>query len=414
MMNYKYVILGGGLAAGYAAQEFVAHGIQAGELCILSAEGTLPYERPPLSKDYLAGEKNVADILINEPSFYEEHGITVKLETPVTGVDLDARQLETSDGPVHYEKLLITTGASPRTLELPGADLENIFYLRQVTDARRIRQQARQAEKAVVIGGSFIGMEAASVLQSAGVETTMVFPEERVWQSFFTPEMSAFFEQYYRERGVKLLPQAEVAAFGGNGRLTEVITRSGQSIAADMVVAGIGVIPNSQLFSSTPLKTKDGCLLVNCYLETNMPNVAAAGDITCFEDVVFDKATAHVEHWDNAVQQGQHAARTLLGQRQPYAYVPYFFSDVFDLSYEFWGDAAEAVETVTRGDVANGRFSVWWLGENGRLLAAFIMDRPDEEREAAPQWIKEGQQLSAKWLQETDSLTPQEKSVDGA
>lgn len=413
-MTYKYVILGGGLTAGYAAQEFLGHGLQTNELCIVSAEKTLPYERPPLSKGFLAGNKTKEDILINEPSFYEEHGIEVKLNSPVTRVDLANKRLYTENESIVYEKLLIATGARPRTFDLPGADLDNIFYLRQIGDARLIRQQAQQAEKAVVIGGSFIGMETASVLQSGGLDTTLLFPEERVWQSFFTPEMSAFFADYYQKQGVTIMPKTGVASFAGNGRLTHVTTPSGQQIPADMVVAGIGVIPNSNPFTDSPLQMKNGYILVNRFLETNMPDVFAAGDITQYRDLIYEQTTTHVEHWDNAVAQGRHAACAMLGLSQPFVHVPYFFSDVFDLSYEFWGDTSGAVETVTRGDMANGRFSVWWLGENGRLLAAFIMDCPEEERQAAPEWIKSGKKLSAKFIKENTELASKELTPERA
>jgi NADPH-dependent 2,4-dienoyl-CoA reductase/sulfur reductase-like enzyme len=164
-----------------------------------------------------------------------------------------------------------------------------------------------------------------------------------------------------------------------------------------MVVCGIGVVPNSDLFAGSPLKMKKGGIQVNRFLETNVPDVFAAGDITHYEDVIYDRLL-HVEHWDNAVEQGRHAARGMMGIREPYEHVPYFFSDVFDLSYEFWGDTQGAVKTVNRGNMADGQFSVWWLAEDSRLLAAFVMDRPDNEREKAPEWIKAGKQLPPGWL----------------
>jgi len=212
--------------------------------------------------------------------------------------------------------------------------------------------------------------------------------------------MSHFFENYYRDRGVTLLSEEEVAAFMGNGRVEKVITQSGREVPADMVVAGIGVVPNKELFANCGLHIADEGIVVNRFLETNFPGVMAAGDITFYEDVVYNQQL-HIEHWDNAVQQGKHAARMMLGEMQPFAHVPYFFSDVFDLSYEFWGDPSGAVQTVHRGAVEDGRFSVWWLAADGRLLAAFVMDRPDEEREMAPQWIQSGKKLTIEWLTES-------------
>ncbi len=241
-------------------------------------------------------------------------------------------------------------------------------------------------------------METTAVLQSNGVDVTMLFPEERVWQAFFTPEMSTFFENYYKDRGVTILPQEGIDSFKGSGPVAGVITKSGRHLEADMVICGIGVTPNSDLFTDLKLDLKDGSIQVNRYLETNVPDVFAAGDITHYQDVIFDRSL-HIEHWDNAVQQGRQAARNMTGQREAFEHVPYFFSDVFDLSYEFWGDTTGATKTIHRGDIENGRFSTWWLAEDGRLLAAFVMNRPEEEREKAPKWIKSGEQLPADWLE---------------
>ena len=403
MNSFKYVILGGGLTAGYAAQEFVKKGIGSEELCIVSAEETPPYERPPLSKDFLAGEENVDDILINEPEFYKKNNIALKLGTRVTAVDLDKKQLATTNGPLRYEKLLIATGAQPHTFDLPGSDLDNIFYLRQIDDAQRIRQQAKDAQKAVVIGGSFIGMEATAVLQSQGVATTLIFPEERVWEAFFTPEMSDFFENYYRERGVTILAEQEIAAFEGEVYVTTVVTKSGKKLSTNMVVAGIGVKANSDLFTGSPLQLEDGAIRVNRFLETNVPDVLAAGDVARYRSTLYERPL-HVEHWDNAVAQGRHAADVMLGEMQPFEHVPYFFSDVFDLSYEFWGDTEDAAEAVHRGSVEEGKFSTWWLDKDGRLVAAFVMNRPDEERDLAPKWIKSSKKLTADWLRRSETL----------
>ena len=399
MTTYKYVILGGGLVAGYAAQTFAEERSPSDKLCIVSAESTLPYERPPLSKDFLAGKKSQEDILINEPAFYKENDIEVCLDSTVERVDWQQKQLHTADNDIiGFEKLLIATGAQPRHLDVPGADLDGIYTLRRVGDAKQIRQAATQADRAVAIGGSFIGMEVASVLQSVGVATTMVFPEEHVWQAFFTPEMSTFFENYYRERGVTLMPQAEVVAFEGeNGRLTRVVLNSGSHLRADMAVVGVGVRPNTDLFAKDRLQVVDDGIVVNRFLETNIANVYAAGDIARYEDVIFGRPR-RIEHWDNAVAQGQHALKNMMGQPEPFVHVPYFFSDVFDLSYEFWGDATGAQKIVHRGDIDNGRFSVWWLGPDGSLFAAFVMDRPDEEREFAPQWIQSGKKLAVEQL----------------
>lgn len=393
--HYDYVILGGGVAAGYAAQVF-SEAIDPGQLAIISAEPWLPYDRPPLSKGFLLGEKPQDELPINPPAFYQKHAIDVWLSSPVTGVDLQAKTLLLETGEkVGYDQLLIATGSSVRQLDVPGADLSGIHTLRRVGDSKTIRQGAMPAERAVVIGGSFIGMEVSSALQRLDVATTLVFPEERVWESFFTPEMSAYFEAYYRDRGVELLPRHTVVGFEGKSQVEKVIVEGPngrRSLPADLVVAGIGVEPNVELFRDTDLKINDG-LIVDEYLETPVRGVFAVGDIARFPNQVIGRRD-RVEHWDNAKSQGEHAARVMLGEREPYVHVPYFFSDVFDLSYEFWGDNSRADKVVHRGDVDSGSFSVWWLRE-GVLVAAFVMDRPDEERELAQTWIRERAAVSA-------------------
>jgi NADPH-dependent 2,4-dienoyl-CoA reductase/sulfur reductase-like enzyme len=396
--GYKYMILGGGVVAGYAARQFVERGVKAGELGIISADTQLPYERPPLSKEYLAGKTELEGVLINDAEFYRKHFIGVRLDDPVVSVDLVEKRLETRSNNVFAcEKLLIATGSRVRTLEVPNADLNGIHTLRWLDDARSIRVDAEVAEKAVVIGGGFIGMEVASQLAQRGIDTTMVFPEERLMAKVFTPKMSAFFRHYFQERGVSIVTQAEIDSFAGNQAVSAVILRSGKELAADLVVAGIGVEPEVELFNDSGLKLDDG-VVVNEYLETDITDVYAAGDVARYYDVVFEKQR-RVEHWDNAVQHGKHAANIMTGDRKPLRHVPYFFSDVFDLSWEFWGDPEGADSAIHRGAVDEGSFSTWWI-QGERIVAAFVMKRPDEERELAPVWIETGELVSAAHLRD--------------
>jgi NADPH-dependent 2,4-dienoyl-CoA reductase/sulfur reductase-like enzyme len=390
MPDYRYIILGGGLAAGYAAQTFAEEGVQPGELAILSAEATLPYERPPLSKSFLAGKKPLEKLLINPASFYQEHGIEVRLETVVGRVDLEKRQLEAGGERFGFEKLMLATGSRPRRLEVPGADLERVYTLRQLEDAQQIREAAGKANRAVVIGGGFIGMEVTAVLRQLGLATTLVIRDERVWPTFFTPSMSAFFENYYRQQGVELVTKAEVAALVGNGHVSDVVLASGEALAADLVVAGIGVVPNLELFQQegNGLQIEDG-ILVNSYLETGVAGVYAVGDIARYEDSLFGGKRRRVEHWDNAKTQGKCAAQAMMGKHQEFFHAPYFFSDVFDLSYEFWGDSSNATDVIYRGQVHKGQFSTWWI-QDGRIRGAFVMNRPKEERELAALWVETG------------------------
>jgi NADPH-dependent 2,4-dienoyl-CoA reductase/sulfur reductase-like enzyme len=372
------------MVAGYAAKEFVERGLKPGELTLISTDDAIPYERPPLSKSFLAGKDSEDSILINPDSFYREHGIAVQLRTEVTRVDCGRKRLLLRTGEeVGYDQLVIATGARVRTLG-GGPD---VLYLRSMGDSKRIRAAAESAKRAVVIGSGFIGMEVAAVLAQKGVDTTMVLREDRIWKSFFTPEMSSFFERYYSDRGVRFAKQTSVSEFSRD----RVQLANGQSVACDIVVAGVGVEPVTEVLAGSGINVDNG-VTVNEYLETNQPGVYAAGDVANYMDVIFGKRR-RVEHWDNAVSQGQHCARLLTGTREPFVHVPYFFSDVFDLSYEFWGDPAGHDRVEYRGDVTTREFSTWWL-QGARLMAAFVMNRPDQERQLAPEAIKSKQPVS--------------------
>jgi NADPH-dependent 2,4-dienoyl-CoA reductase/sulfur reductase-like enzyme len=396
MTSSKYLVLGGGMVAGYAAKELASCGLRSGELLIISADDALPYERPPLSKGFLSGKENEAGILINNPEWYRQQGIEVKLQTEIERVDLQKKRLRATSGETfEFEALLIATGARARKLECPGKDLPNVFYLRSLDDSRKIRASAETCKQAVVLGGGFIGMEVAAVLAQKNIATTLILREDRVWNRVFTAPMSEFFERYYVSRGVQLLKGETVARLEGKDQVSAAVLSSGRKISCDLVVAGIGATPVSALFTNSGLTIENG-VVVNEYLETKLPGIFAAGDVANYLDIIFDKRR-RVEHWDNAVSQGQHWAGLVRGDRKPFSHVPYFFSDVFDLSYELWGDSEGATQTVARGDLNSSSFSVWWLKQS-RLVSAFAMSRPDEERQAAAEWVKAKQLVSPERL----------------
>jgi len=386
------------MVAGYAAKQLAELGLKSGDLTIVSAERAAPYERPPLSKGFLAGRDSEESIRIVPDDFYGAHGIDLRLETEVTGISAAQKRIQLSTGEeVVFEKLILATGSRVRTLDVPGASLAEIFYLRSIDDARRIRARAETAKRVAVVGGGFIGMEVASVLAQKGIQVTMIMREARVVPQLFSPEMSAFFEAYYKARGVEFAKQATLREIRGMKTVGSVVLADGQKITCDTIVAGIGVRPAIDFLASTGIETSNG-VMVNQYLETNQPGIYAAGDIANYQDVLFGKRR-RVEHWDNAVSQGLHCARTLMSERAEFCHVPYFFSDVFDLSYEFWGDPADAEEIVHRGDMASNSFSTWWV-RGQRLVAAFAMNRPEEERNTAPKWIEAGQRVFAAGLRD--------------
>ena len=401
MSESRFVILGGGMVAGYAAKQFVELGLKPGELAIISADTAVPYERPPLSKGFLAGKDTEDAIRINSENFYREHRVEIKLGCEASSVDTSRKRLLLkTGGEVGFEKLIIATGARPRTLNVPGAGLGNVHYLRSLDDSKSVRRSAENVKQAAVIGGGFIGMEVAAVLAQKGIEVTMVLNEDRIWKRFFSPQMSAFFESYYADRGVRLVKSATVKQLRGNGIVSSVALADGQSVPCQMVVAGIGVTPLTEVLATSGLEVQDG-VMVNEYLRTRHADIYAAGDVANYQDVIFGKRR-RVEHWDNAVSQGQYCARALMGDQTPFRHVPYFFSDVFDLSYEYWGDASGADELIHRGDLASKSFSVWWLQQQ-RVVAVFTMNRPDEEREAAPKWIEEKRVVSIAKLKDTSA-----------
>jgi len=304
-----------------------------------------------------------------------EHGIELKLGREISSVDAKRKRLILkSGGESGFDQLIVATGARPRTLDIPGAKLRNVHYLLSLDDSKAIRLFAEGIKRVVA----------------------MVLSEDRIWKRFFSPQMSSFFESYYSARGVQFVKSATVTELRGDMAVNSVVLASGKAIACEMVVVGVGVFPATDMLADSGIELADG-VLVNEYLETNQTGIYAAGDVANYQDVLFGKRR-RVEHWDNAVSQGQYCAHALMGERTPFKHVPYFFSDVFDLSYEYWGGSSGAEQIIHRGDLSGKSFSVWWLREK-RVVAAFTMNRPDEERDAAPKWIEGRQQVSAAKLE---------------
>jgi NADPH-dependent 2,4-dienoyl-CoA reductase/sulfur reductase-like enzyme len=387
MKSYKYIIIGGGTTAGFAAKEFAEQNIGKGALCIVSAESIMPMNRPPLSKEYLLDENQDDEILINDKDFYEKHGIEVLLNTPAKEVKFGHKQVLLENGEtLEYEKLLIATGSKLKKLDIEGSNLKNIFYLRDIRQADDIRGHADKAEHAIVVGGGYIGTETAAILNKSGLMVTMIVPEDKLLDRFATADIASFFQNEFRKNGVNIILNDSVKGFhGSDKKVEEVELLSGETLRTDMVVAGIGVEPNVDIFENTRLNINKG-IVVNEYCETNLEDVYAAGDVVEFPDLLFDKRKV-VEHWEHAFEQGQHAAKVMTGKREPYIFFPFFFSDVFDYSYEYFGENESANDARNRGNLEKGDFSTWWFKDD-RLVAAFIMgSRPEEEGKQARKWI---------------------------
>jgi len=387
MIDYRYVIVGGGVAAGHAARAFVEAGLEKGELAIVSSESVAPYDRPPLSKSYLLGKKTENDIVINTPSFYDDHHICLHLKARVVDIDTDASVIELDSGEmIHYEKMLAATGSSVRKFPRQITNGGQIHYLRYLPDSIAIREAAVWAQSPLIIGGGYIGLEVAAGLCQLGCDARLIYEGNQILPRLFTDKMHHFFARYYEEQGVRLIGECNVVRFSREGALTRVHLDSGGSFISDFVVAGIGVAPALELFEATEVEVDKG-IVVNEYLQSSVANIYAAGDVTEYVDLVFGKRR-RIEHWQNAVDQGRWAAQNMVGEPRWYEGIPYFFSDMFDLSWEFWGDPTDVDDVVYVGDIDEGSFSVWWLRDDV-VRAAFVLDRPEDERELAMACVRE-------------------------
>ncbi|HTI71037.1 MAG TPA: FAD-dependent oxidoreductase [Candidatus Limnocylindria bacterium] len=396
MKSFPYLILGGGVAAGYALREFALQGGQKEELGLITAENVLPYDRPSLSKGFLSGAETLADFSIVDSKFVREHGIHVFHKFLATAVDFRRRVIHGTGGQrVGFGKLLIATGARVKKLDVPGGNLRGLFYLRSLDDSRAIRRVIGKGRKVVVVGGGFIGMETSAVCAKKGCLTTLVIPGKQLMEDLFPESLAQYFERYYRAKGVEIVPHEKVTGFAGRGRVNGVKLASGRILAADMAILGTGVSPATSLFEKSPLIRKDG-IVVNPQMETSILNVWAAGDVAQFPDFISHRQN-RIEHWDNAAWQGRVAMCNMMGKPLPFHHVPYFFSDMFDLSYQFWGDLTGHDSIVYRGNPAAGRVSVWWLRKR-ILIAALVLNRPDEESHLAAKWIFHGTALNPRKL----------------
>jgi len=376
-----FLIMGGGLAGATAAETLREEGAE-GKIAIISAENYLPYHRPPLSKIFLLRNQKEERVLVRREGFYRENKIDVILGTKALSVDAEKKIVETDKaGGFHFNKLqIIATGACPRKLPVPGSNLSGIYYLRTIPDAKALRQEMARAKRAVIIGGSFIGMELASTFTQKGIEVTIITQEGILFDRLFSPEVSNFFMDYYKSHGVRMVLGERIEEFRGKARVESVVTSTGKDFPCDFVTIGVGVAPETEFLRESGIELDNG-VLVDEYMQTNKPDIYAAGDVANFFDPVFRKHR-RIEHWDNALKQGQIAARNMMGRKEPYGAVSYFFSDVFDLTFDFIGDVTGDEERILRGSTEEKSFAVLYLKDDV-LRATFLLGRSVNEDKAA-------------------------------
>ena len=360
-------VVGAGLAGGKAVEALRAEGF-GGRIVLFGDEVHPPYERPPLSKGYLQGNDERGTVFVHPESWYGEHDVDLRLGAAVTGLDRHAHELMTDDGqPVHYDRLLLATGASPRHLRLPGADLPGVHYLRTLDDSDALRAAFRPGANVVVIGGGWIGLETAAAARTAGATVTVLESAELPLLRVLGPQMAQVFAGLHRENGVDLRLGVTVAALRGEGSaVTGVELGDGAVIDADAVVVGVGVTPNVDLARQAGLEVDDG-VLVNASLRTSDAHVFAAGDVANAEHPVLGRRI-RVEHWANALHQPEVAARSILGRDAVYDRLPYFFTDQYDLGMEYVGYASADDDVVVRGDLEGREFVALWV-RDGRVVA---------------------------------------------
>jgi len=368
------IIVGAGHAAGQAAASLRQEGF-VGAITILGEEPHIPYQRPPLSKQYLAGEQGLDRVYLRPDKFYADKDIAVRAGVRVERIDPAARKLTTSSGEtLAYEQLLLTTGSRPRRLELPGSELAGVHYLRTIADVDAIKADMAPGKRAVVVGGGYIGLEVAAVCVEAGLEVRVLEMERRILARVTTPAMSDFYHRLHEGRGVRIHAQARVTGFSGDGSISAVRCGDG-SFAADFAVVGIGIVPNVELAQAAGLECDDG-ILVDERCRTSDPNIYAAGDCTNHPNPLLGRRL-RLESVPNAMEQARVAAANLCGKDKEYAAVPWFWSDQYELKLQMVGFSGDGDAAVVRGEMAANQCAVFYLND-GTVVAADAVDSPKE------------------------------------
>lgn len=375
-MSQTCVIVGAGHAAAQLAPTLRHEGWD-GRIIVIGDDSCIPYHRPPLSKALLAGEKTLDDIYIRPARVYEKDNIEFMLNTRVLSIDRTNRQLVLDNGELlPYDKLALTTGSRVRRIEVPGVELGGIYYLRDYRDAQRIRAGISAGGRVVIVGGGYIGLEAASVLRKKGMNVTVVEMMDRILQRVTAPQISDFFSRIHGEEGVNIICRTVVESFAGEKHVEQVICNDGKHYDADLVIVGIGILPNLELAESAGLDVSNGIVVdENC--RTTDPDIVAAGDCTFHYNKIYDR-WLRLESVQNAAEQSRSAAAAICGHDKPYYSLPWFWSDQFDLKLQMAGLSEGYDDVVTRGDRNSSRsFAAFYFRDNF-VIAVDAVNKPPE------------------------------------
>ena len=369
------VIIGAGHASGQLVASLRQGGWE-GDITLIGEEEFLPYQRPPLSKKYLAGEMPLERLFVRPEEFYETQNVKLHVGVSAESIDRAQRQVKLADGTaLAYEKLVLSTGARVRRIDCPGAELQNIFYLRGVADVDAIKTRFKDGARLVIVGAGYIGLEVAAVAANRGVKVTVLEAADRVMARVTSPTVSSFFEEEHRKAGVDIRLNAMLRNFEGEGAVRHVVTEAGERFEADFVIVGVGVLPNEELAAEAGLKTDNG-IWVDEYTQTSDETVYAVGDCTNHPNALLGRRL-RLESVHNALEQAKTCAAAICGAPKPYAQAPWFWSDQYDLKLQTVGLSQGFDEEILRGDPDDRKFAVFYLRE-GELIAVDTVNMPAE------------------------------------
>jgi 3-phenylpropionate/trans-cinnamate dioxygenase ferredoxin reductase subunit len=398
-----YLLLGGGLASAQAAKQLRQHDATA-SITLVGEEPYVPYDRPPLSKEFLRGEKPRDQLFFEPKSYFRDNRIDLILGTPVQQLHTAGKRVTLADGrTIQFGKALLATGGRPIRLSIPGTNLAGVHYLRTLDDATAIAAKAAPGARAVLIGAGFIGTEVAASLTQRGVHTTVIEAQAHIWPRFTDATLAGAIQDYFAQKGVTIRTKDQVTEICGQDRASSVILKSGDMLPCDLVVIGVGIVPNVELAKEAGLAVNNG-IVVNEYLQSSHPDVYAAGDVAHYRDPIFRKRR-RVEHWGHAEYCGQLAGQNMAGASNPYDLLTYVWSDLFDLHLEFAGDESEHDQLIVRGHVGDKSYIILYLKQH-TLSAYFAVNAAAKDFPPLQRAIKQHKDLNGKEPQLQDPSIP--------